>query len=288
MYKDDEEEAGGDVDNFKPLFKQTKALKCGCDLSREAINYGVVDFTQSHRFSDVIESINWSIDDSRLNSTRVGDILDDFSDPRAWKVYSFKAVPGLIVVHDIFTPEASEKWRNYALHDLPANDVEELRSNVPLPTNGSDDKSNLRWITIGYHHNWDTKMYDESIGKVPPQLDTLFTAIARLLSYDTYRIEAGIVNYYTCKSNLSPHVDRSEPNMSPPLFSLSLGSPAVFLCGGETKSHPVVPMVLRNGDLLIMSGQSRKAYHAVSKVFCERSKCEKSITRINFNVRQVN
>lgn len=142
-------------------------------------------------------------------------------------------------------------------------------------------------------------------------------------------LEAGIVNYYTCKSKLNPHSDcrwvwtefrvnckyehciyefhciwissiqfllnlfilwisYREENLKPPLLSLSLGEKALFLIGPHRYENPVIPVVLRNGDLMIMSGDSRLAYHSVVKVICDDTRCKrKLIKRINVNVRQV-
>ena len=37
--------------------------------------------------------------------------------------------------------------------------------------------------------------------------------------------------------------------------------------GGATRSHPPVSLLLSHGDVVILSGSSRTAYHAVPKVF---------------------
>ena len=113
--------------------------------------------------------------------------------------------------------------------------------------------------------------------------------------------QAGIVNYYNRKSTLSFHTDHSELDHSIPLLSFSLGSPAIFLIGGLNKNSttPIVPLMLRDSDLLIMSDSSRLAMHAVSKIMPKDWRKEpvdnnrnnggdkSTIHRINVNVRQV-
>ncbi len=46
----------------------------------------------------------------------------------------------------------------------------------------------------------------------------------------------------------------------------SLGQSAVFLIGGQSKQVPPVPLLLNSGDIVIMSGSSRLAYHGVPRV----------------------
>ena len=46
----------------------------------------------------------------------------------------------------------------------------------------------------------------------------------------------------------------------------SFGQSAVFLVGGETKSVQPQAIVLHSGDVVVMSGASRLAYHGVPKI----------------------
>jgi alkylated DNA repair dioxygenase AlkB len=119
-------------------------------------------------------------------------------------------------------------------------------------------------------------------------LSKLLDCLGLLFRFDG-QLEAGIVNYYTCKSRLNPHSDNREPNTSASLFSLSLGQPALFLLGGAQRyDRPVLPLLLRDGDLMIMGGSSRVAFHSMNRLICDDCECNrKSIKRININARQV-
>jgi hypothetical protein len=50
------------------------------------------------------------------------------------------------------------------------------------------------------------------------------------------------------------------------LFSISFAQSAIFLIGGDTKEIEQLSIYLRSGDIVVMSGKSRKSYHAVPKV----------------------
>ncbi|KZT11624.1 uncharacterized protein LAESUDRAFT_784182 [Laetiporus sulphureus 93-53] len=140
-----------------------------------------------------------------------------------------------------------------------------------------------------------------------------------------YEPDAGIVNFYQTKAcsyspstptnmvmisilqdTLMAHVDRSEVCATSPLVSISLGCAAIFLIGGLTRDVEPMPIVLRSGDVVIMSGPAcRRAYHGVPRIlegtlpphFETRPDDEQNdwkvheeylrSTRININVRQV-
>jgi alkylated DNA repair protein alkB family protein 1 len=62
---------------------------------------------------------------------------------------------------------------------------------------------------------------------------------------------------------MSGHLDDAEYIMSEPIISISLGRSAIFLIGGRSKDVKPVPILIRSGDVVIMSKESRYAYHGV-------------------------
>lgn len=125
----------------------------------------------------------------------------------------------------------------------------------------------LRWATLGYHHNWDTKLYSEnSKSDMPKELSGLTFALAKALGFPDFKAEAAIVNYYRMNSTLAGHTDHSEMNVTAPLFSISFGQTAVFLIGGLRQEDPANAIFLRSGDVIIMSRNSRLRYHGVPRI----------------------
>lgn len=57
-----------------------------------------------------------------------------------------------------------------------------------------------------------------------------------------------------------------------PVVSLSLGLPAVFLLGGKTKEDEVTPILVRPGDVMLLAGDSRLAFHGMARVIPEQVK----------------
>ncbi|KAJ3520201.1 hypothetical protein NM688_g9197 [Phlebia brevispora] len=116
--------------------------------------------------------------------------------------------------------------------------------------------------------------------------------------------DAGIVNFYQARDTLMAHVDRSEVCATSPLVSISLGCAAVFLMGAMSRDTKPAALLLRSGDIVIMSGpHCRRAYHGVPRILENTLPAHFSsvagddewipyeeylgTTRVNINVRQV-
>ncbi|KAJ3726161.1 hypothetical protein C8R42DRAFT_694830 [Lentinula raphanica] len=216
----------------------------------------------------------------------------------------------------------------------------ELMNNVakpPLPPSSNIRPAScsyllprLRWANIGWFYHWGTKQYDFSKGKIPVH-DTIRKVCKGAVRsvdwqdifasdtsdwgshgpdwmdwHESYEPDAGIVNFYQTKDTLMAHVDRSEVCATSPLVSISLGNAAIFLIGGITRDTEPIPILLRSGDVVIMSGPAcRRAYHGVPRILentlpphlAEADgvddptwavfKSYMETTRININARQV-
>jgi alkylated DNA repair protein alkB homolog 1 len=138
----------------------------------------------------------------------------------------------------------------------------------------------LAWATMGYHYNWTARAYPDCMtSDIPSDLEKLSQRFARAsLIYSrpeltpddeaalSFRPTATIVNYYHSKSIMGPHRDDSEHAISKPIVSFSMGRPAVFLLGGETRDDRVVPILIRPGDVMIMGGATRLNYHCMARL----------------------
>lgn len=206
---------------------------------------------------------------------------------------------------------------------------------APSPSVSSSPVSSLvpklRWANIGWFYHWGTKQYDFTQG--PGVIHEAVREVCKRAVmavkwekvfgderipreewgddgpdwdswHEIYEPDAGIVNFYQAKDTLMAHVDRSEVCATSPLVSISLGCAAVFLIGGLTRDVEPIPILLRSGDVVIMSGPAcRRAYHGVPRILegtlpphlvADTAKDEWTVyeeylrtTRINVNVRQV-
>jgi len=84
---------------------------------------------------------------------------------------------------------------------------------------------------------------------------------------------ASIVNYYNPKSLMGGHRDDLEMALDKPVVSWSLGRPAIFLLGGLRKDDtPIFPILVRPGDVMILGGASRLAFHGMARLLPESNK----------------
>jgi alkylated DNA repair protein alkB homolog 1 len=132
----------------------------------------------------------------------------------------------------------------------------------------------LAWATSGWQYDWTARAYHEdSKSPIPTILEELAQKFARaslLLEKSestTFVASASIVNYYNLKSIMGGHRDDLEFAIDKPVVSMSVGLPGIFLLGGKTKDDsPVLPILVRPGDVMILGGDSRMNYHGMARV----------------------
>jgi hypothetical protein len=70
------------------------------------------------------------------------------------------------------------------------------------------------------------------------------------------------------------HRDELELALDQPIVSISLGRPAVFLLGGKTlETGPIIPMIVRSGDVLVLGGDARLNYHSMARLLPNTLPC---------------
>ncbi|CAG9788035.1 unnamed protein product [Diatraea saccharalis] len=252
-------------ENFMGIFKYFKSKKPKPSLEN------VVSVENNRHNDKVIRCTLNQENDARTEGLG----LDKFEN---WQMYYFKSHPGLYLIRNPFTNLGQRYWIRKCLEEYPRKPN---KTNIDFEVYLEDwwetcysnevyDQSllqKLRWTTLGYHHNWDTKVYtDENQSPFPPELAELADVVALYLGCTTFKAQAAIVNYYYMKSTLSAHTDHSEINLEAPLFSFSFGQSAIFLIGGLDKSVAPTAILLQSGDILVMSKEARLCYHAVPKI----------------------
>ena len=70
-------------------------------------------------------------------------------------------------------------------------------------------------------------------------------------------------NRYLPGAKMSLHQDRNEASYEPPIVSISLGLPAMFLFGGMQRSDRSQRVPLFHGDIVVWGGVDRLRYHGV-------------------------
>jgi DNA oxidative demethylase len=101
--------------------------------------------------------------------------------------------------------------------------------------------------------------------------------------------EACLINLYDAASRMGLHQDRDEAALDAPVISISLGSTARFRVG-RTRSGPTQSLALESGDVLVLGGRSRLAFHGIDRVLPGTSPLPAlpaGAERINLTLRRV-
>ena len=71
------------------------------------------------------------------------------------------------------------------------------------------------------------------------------------------------------------------------MLSISLGDTCLFRVGGTDRGDKAVSLKLASGDIVLLSGESRLAYHGVTRTYPGTSTLLKKGGRINLTLRRV-
>ena len=99
--------------------------------------------------------------------------------------------------------------------------------------------------------------------------------------------EACLVNFYGSDAKMGLHQDRDEAEFGAPVLSVSLGDACLFRVGGPKRDDKTVSFRLESGDIVVLGGTSRLAFHGVDRLYPESSTLLKNGGRINLTMRRV-
>ena len=95
-----------------------------------------------------------------------------------------------------------------------------------------------------------------------------------------------LVNLYRGSARMGLHVDADEADRAVPVLSISLGDTAIFRLGGESRRDPTRSVRLASGDVCVLGGASRRAYHGVDRIIGGSSRLIEGGGRINLTLRR--
>jgi alkylated DNA repair protein (DNA oxidative demethylase) len=99
--------------------------------------------------------------------------------------------------------------------------------------------------------------------------------------------EACLVNFYADDARMGLHQDRDEKDLETPVVSISLGDTCLFRVGGPERSGGTLSFKLSSGDVVVLGGEGRLAFHGVDKIYPNTSTLLKNGGRINLTLRRV-
>jgi DNA oxidative demethylase len=118
---------------------------------------------------------------------------------------------------------------------------------------------------------------------IPEALLALWNEVARY----PHPPQACLINYYGPSAKMGLHQDRDEEDFDAPVVSVSLGDSCLFRAGGLKRSDPTRSFRLNSGDLLVLGGGARLAFHGVDRVYSGTSTLLAETGRINLTLRRV-
>jgi alkylated DNA repair protein (DNA oxidative demethylase) len=99
--------------------------------------------------------------------------------------------------------------------------------------------------------------------------------------------QACLVNFYADNAKMGLHQDKDETDLQAPVLSISLGNTCLFRVGGANRKDPTGSFKLSSGDILLLAGEGRLAFHGVDRIYPGTSTLLKNGGRINLTLRRV-
>ena len=99
--------------------------------------------------------------------------------------------------------------------------------------------------------------------------------------------EACLVNYYSGGAKMGLHQDKDEEDFAAPVVSVSLGDSAIFRVGGLTRKDETQALELKSGDVVVLGGNDRLAFHGIDRILPGTSALLPEGGRLNLTLRRV-
>jgi len=120
-----------------------------------------------------------------------------------------------------------------------------------------------------------------------PAIPLAVLDIWRQVTNTTRNPDCCLVNFYDARARMGMHQDNDEADFSQPVVSISLGDDALFRIGGTERGGKTDAIWLSSGDVLVLEGDARLAYHGVDRVRAGSSSLLGAGGRINLTLRVV-
>lgn len=95
-----------------------------------------------------------------------------------------------------------------------------------------------------------------------------------------------LVNLYREGARMGLHQDRDEADFRFPVLSVSLGDTALFRLGGADRRAPTRQVRLTSGDVCLLAGDARLAFHGVDRLIPGSSRLIPGGGRLNLTLRR--
>lgn len=125
-------------------------------------------------------------------------------------------------------------------------------------------------------------------GRPWPPMPEILLDVWNAVSASDKQPEACLVNFYSEEARMGLHQDRDERDLETAVVSISLGDSCLFRVGGKERGGQTVSFRLESGDIVILGGEGRLAFHGVDRIYPDTSTLLKNGGRLNLTLRRVN
>lgn len=122
-------------------------------------------------------------------------------------------------------------------------------------------------------------------GQAWPDIPDEIMAIWEDLTGLDQQPDSCLVNFYDADARMSMHSDNTEADPQWPVVSISLGDEGLFRMGNLTRGGKTESIWLRSGDVVVMGGDARLAYHGVDRIRAGSSTLLPKGGRLNLTLR---
>jgi len=170
------------------------------------------------------------------------------------------------------------------LADAPLYKPRMPKSGRPMSV-GMSNCGPLGWISDerGYRYESTHPQSGQTWPAIPDLLLRLWDDVAQYPDPP----EACLINYYGPTAKMGLHQDRDEADFSAPVVSLSLGDSCLFRVGDGKRGDSTRSFRLNSGDVLVLAGDARLAFHGVDRIYAQTSTLLTEGGRINLTMRRV-
>jgi len=123
----------------------------------------------------------------------------------------------------------------------------------------------LGWVS-DKEHGYRYQPTHPETGEKWPEIPETLVALWDDLAGGAAPPEACLINYYNAAARMGLHRDEDEEDFSAPVVSVSLGDTALFRIGGLKRKDPTRSLELKSGDVVVLGGDARLAYHGVDRI----------------------
>jgi len=142
----------------------------------------------------------------------------------------------------------------------------------------------LGWVTDAAGYRYERR--HPLTGRNWPAMPQAVLDLWRALSAAPADADCCLVNLYRDGARMGLHQDRDEVDFSFPVLSVSLGDTAVFRLGGATRAAPSRTLRLASGDVCMLGGEARLAFHGVDRILAGSSRLIPGGGRLNLTLRR--